>query len=319
MVRHTKKPQLEQSKIIEELPAACASEEAAVEFLENKRWGECEYCPKCGCVDVYKMTKRGSDERNARYLWRCRDCNKQYTVRTGTIYEESLIPLHKWCRAYWEACACKNGVSALELSRKIQVSYKTALFMMHRIRWAMAEDFTKPPKMTGTVEADETYVGGKPRYKGKNKRGRGTKKQPVAAVVQRQGSVRTRVIPTVNSINVKAIVRDNVCPSSRVMTDQEASYKGLAPEFASHESINHGAREYVRGDVHTNTIEGFFSRVKRGLNGTYHAVSREHLHRYLAQFEFAYNTRGLTDGERVIALLKATEGKRLMYAEAVQE
>lgn len=307
------KPQLAKSGIIEELPAACASEEAAVEFLERKRWGECECCPKCGSVDVYKMTKRGSEERNARFLWRCRDCAKQYTVRTGTIFEESLVPLHKWCRAYWEACACKNGVSALELSRKIQVSYKTALFMMHRIRWAMSEDFTTPPKMTGVVEADETYVGGKPRYnRGKNKRGKGTNKQPVAAVVQRGGSVRTRVIPQVNSTNVKAMVRDNVCPSARLMTDQERGYIGLAPEFASHEVVHHSSREYVRGDAHTNTVEGFFSRVKRGLNGTYHAVSKEHLHRYLAQFEFAYNTRGLTDGERVMALLKATEGKRLM-------
>jgi len=316
MAIYTKKPHLAQSTIIEELPIACASEVAAVEFLERKRWGACEYCPKCGCTDVYQMKNRAG-ERNERYLWRCRDCSKQYTVRTGTIYEESHIPLHKWCRAYWEACACKNGVSALELSRKIQVSYKTALFMMHRIRWAMAEDFTKPPKMTGTVEADETYVGGKPRYKGKSKRGRGTKKQPVAAVVQRGGSVRTRVIATVNAVNVKSMVHDNVCPSARVMTDQEVSYRGLNAEFASHESVNHGAREYVRGDVHTNTIEGFFSRVKRGLNGTYHAVSREHLHRYLAQFEFAYNTRHMTDGERVLVLLDAGLGKRLKYDDSV--
>jgi len=316
MAVYTKKPELAQSNIIEELPIACSCESAAVEFLEDKRWGECEYCPKCGCTDVYQMKNR-TGERNARYLWRCRDCAKQYTVRTGTIYEESHIPLHKWCRAYWESCACKNGISALELSRKIQVSYKTALFMMHRIRWAMAEDFTKPSKLTGTVEADETYVGGKPRYKGKNKRGRGTKKQPVAAVVQRGGSVRTRVIPTVNAINVKAIVRDNVDSSARVMTDQEVSYRGLDSEFTSHESVNHGAREYVRGDVHTNTIEGFFSRVKRGLNGTYHAVSREHLHRYLAQFEFAYNTRHMTDGERVLALLDAGRGKRLKYDDSI--
>lgn len=223
------------------------------------------------------------------------------------------MPLHKWCRAYWEACACKNGVSALELSRKIQVSNKTALFMMHRIRWAMAEDHTTPPKMTGTVEADETYVGGKPRYRGTSKRGRGTSKQPVAAVVQRGGSVRTRIIPTVNSANVKGIVRDNVDRSARVVTDQERGYRGLGPEFAAHDSVNHGAREYVRGDVHTNTIEGFFSRVKRGLNGTYHAVSREHLHRYLSQFEFAYNTRDLNDGDRVIELLTRSVGKRLAY------
>ncbi|MEM7630062.1 MAG: IS1595 family transposase [Planctomycetota bacterium] len=237
----------------------------------------------------------------------------RHDLRGVACASSQLVPLHKWCRAYWEACACKNGVSALELSRKIQVSNKTALFMMHRIRWAMAEDHTTPPKMTGTVEADETYVGGKPRYRGTSKRGRGTSKQPVAAVVQRGGSVRTRIIPTVNSANVKGIVRDNVDRSARVVTDQERGYRGLGPEFAAHDSVNHGAREYVRGDVHTNTIEGFFSRVKRGLNGTYHAVSREHLHRYLSQFEFAYNTRDLNDGDRVIELLTRSVGKRLAY------
>lgn len=308
-----RRPELEQSEVVDELPAACANEAAAVEFVENKRWGDCPCCVHCGSVAVYKMTDRKTGERNKRFLWRCRDCSKQYTVRVGTIFNESLIPLHKWCRAFWEAASCKNGVSAREMERKLQVTYKTALFMMHRIRHAMAEDFTNPPKMDGVVEADETYVGGKPRYKGNSKRGRGTKKQPVAAILQRGGNVRTRIVPIVNADNVKKFVRENVAPSARIMTDQEGSYKGLAPEFAAHESVNHGAGEYVRGDVTTNGIEGFFARVKRGLKGTYHSVSREHLHRYMSHFEFSHNTRKLNDGERVLALIAKAEGKRLRY------
>lgn len=313
-MNRARKPELDQSEVIAELPEACANEAKAVEFMEAKRWGDTPCCVHCGSVKVYKMTDRKTGERNARYLWRCRDCAKQYTVRVGTIFEESLIPLHKWCRAYWEAASCKNGVSAMELMRKVGVSYKTALFMMHRIRFAMAEDHTKPPKMDGVVEADETYIGGKPRNKGNNKRGRGTKKQPVAAILQRGGNVRTRIIPVVNAENVKTFVRDNVAPTARIMTDQEASYKGLAPEFASHESVNHGAGEYVRGDVTTNGIEGFFARVKRGLRGTYHSVSREHLHRYLSHFEFSHNTRKMNDGDRVLELIARSDGKRLRYS-----
>lgn len=311
-----KKPHLEQSKVVEELPVACADEKAAVEFFERKRWGDCPCCPHCGDTNVYAMKDRKTGERNKDFRWRCRGCGKLYNVRTGMIFEESLIPLHKWARAIWEAAASKNGVSALEMSRKVQVSYKSALFMMHRIRWAMAEDFTSPPKMTGTVEADETYVGGKPRHKGHSKRGRGTKKQPVAAILERGGTVRTRVIPVVNADNLKSFIRQNVDRSARIMTDQESSYKGLGGEFASHESVNHGAGEYVRGDVTTNTIEGFFARVKRGIRGTYHNVSKEHLHRYMSHFEFSHNTRGMNDGERALALIAKADGKRLRYKTA---
>lgn len=308
-----RRPELDQSTVIDELPAACATEAAAVEFMEAKRWGGTPCCVHCGSVAVYKMTDRKTGERNHRYLWRCRDCAKQYTVRVGTIFEESLIPLHKWCRAFWEAASCKNGVSARELERKLQISYKSALFMMHRIRFAMADDFTTPPKLDGVIEADETYVGGKPRFKGNNKRGRGTKKQPVAAVLQRGGKVRTRVIPVVNAENVKGFVRENVASSARIMTDKESAYKGIGAEFASHEAVDHGAREYARGDVSTNGVEGFFARVKRGLKGTYHAVSREHLHRYMSHFEFSHNTRKLNDGERVVELITRADGKRLRY------
>ncbi|MEZ6234940.1 MAG: IS1595 family transposase [Phycisphaerales bacterium] len=310
------RPELAKSATVDELPRACADEAEGVAFFERKRWGDSPACVHCGDVNVYQMKDRATGERNKRFLWRCRGCGKQYTVRTGTVFEESLIPMHKWARVFWEAAKCKNGVSALEISRTIGVSYKTALFMMHRVRWVMADDYSKPPKMTGIVEADETYIGGKPRYRGTlekplNKRGRGTKKQAVGAMVERGGSVRTRILPSVNSSNIQAMVRENVDQSARLMTDEFMSYNGLT-EYA-HERVNHRTREYARGDVTTNTVESFFARVKRGINGTYHNVSREHLHRYLAQFEFAHNTRKMNDGERVCHLIDRVEGKRLRY------
>jgi len=147
------------------LPAACTVELKAVEFMERQRWGNTPACPRCGVLDVYQMQSR-SGERGPRYLWRCRGCGEQFTVRIGTVFEDSRIPLKHWCFAFWRACSGKKGVSALEIRRVTQVSYKSALFMMHRIRYAMTPDTTTPPKLTGTVEADETYVGGKPRPRG---------------------------------------------------------------------------------------------------------------------------------------------------------
>src|SRR6266513_1416383 len=150
------------SQVVAELPRACSDELAAVEFLERQRWGDSPACPRCGATDVYQMKGRDG-ERNTRFLWACRDCGDQYTVRIGTVFEDSRIPLRHWCYAFWAACASKKGVSALQIKRQTGVSYKSALFMMHRIRWAMAEAPTGP--LGGIVEADETYVGGKPRAK----------------------------------------------------------------------------------------------------------------------------------------------------------
>lgn len=315
-----KKPELEQSEVIEEMPLACSTERAAVEFFEAKRWGDCPCCPHCGDTDVYTMKDRKTGDRNKDFRWRCRGCSSLYSVRTGMIFEESLLPLHKWARAIWEASSCKNGVSALEISRKCQISYKSALFVMHRLRHAMSDDFTSPPKLRGTVECDETYIGGKPRYRGNNKRGRGTRKVPVVAVLQRGGIVRTRVIPVVNAENVKNMIRENVAKSARICTDSESSYKGIGAEYrGGHHSVNHGAGEYARGDITTNAVEGFFARVKRGMKGVYHNVSREHLFRYMDQFEFAHNTRKMNDGERVLSLIGKADGKRLRYREAAKK
>ena len=314
-----RKPELAQTELIESLPVACASEVEAVNFLEAQRWSGSPKCPECESDNVYAMRDRATGERNKRYLWRCRHCSRQFTVRTGTIYEESLVPLRKWLRVLWEASTCKNGVSALEISRKIQVTYKTALFMLHRVRHAMTPN-PDGPKLVGVVEADETYVGArKPRYPSEKKgrrKGADFTKTPVFAVVQRGGEVRTRVMANVTAANVSDALLENVSPDAHLVTDHLNVYKGVGRPFKSHRSVLHNLRQYVDPNdrtCHTNTVEGFWARVKRKLNGTHHAVSREHLHRYITEAAFIYNTRELNDGERTLALIKKTEGKRLRY------
>src|SRR5208337_2566008 len=195
---------LSKSAVIENIPLACSDELMAVEFLEKQRWGNDPACVKCGSVEVYKMKDAKTGERNSRFLWRCRDCKDQYTVRIGTVYEESRIELRHWCYAFWRACTSKKGVSALEIKRHCQISYKSALFLMNRIRFAMAPDLETAPLLTGTVEVDETYVGGKPRYRGTGKRGRGTSKTPVFAAVERGGGIRRHVVVDVTGKTLKA-------------------------------------------------------------------------------------------------------------------
>jgi len=299
---------------LEAIPLACADEKAAVEFMEKQRWGDHPACPRCGSLNVYQMRDSKTGERQADYRWRCREKHpsQQFTVRTGTVFEDSRAELRHWCFAFWRASTSKKGVSALEIHRQTGLSYKSALFMLHRIRFAMADSVVGP--LGGEVEVDETYVGGKPRYKGISKRGRGTKKQCVLAMVERGGRVKTRPVANVTGKTLKDAIREDVHPSARIITDENSAYTGIGAEFAGgHQTVCHSAREYVRGDVHSNTIEGFFSTVKRGINGIYHAVSKEHLHRYMAEFEFRYNNRNLEDGERTTAAIQAAEGKRLTY------
>ena len=298
--------------VIQDIPMACADETAAVEFLEKQRWENTPCCPECGSIAVYQMKDRKTGERQKNFRWRCRDCSKQYTVRTGTVFEDSRIPLRHWCFGFWRSCTSKKGVSALEIHRQTGISYKSCLFMLARIRFAMAGSVVGP--LSGDVEVDETYVGGKPRYKGQSKRGRGTNKTPVLAMVERNGRVKTKPVPNVTGQTLKAAIRESVDTSSRIITDENSAYRGIGPEFdGGHESVCHSRKEYVRGDIHSNTIEGFFSQVKRGLNGIYHSVSKEHLHRYLAEFEFRYNHRELSDGQRTIKAIKSSVGKRLLY------
>ncbi len=309
-----KAPHLEKSAIIGQIPLACANELAAVEFLEHHRWNGSPCCVHCQSANVYKMVDDETGQRNKRFLWRCRDCKEQYTVRIGTVYEESRIPLRHWCYAFWRASTSKKGVSALEIKRHCQISYKSALFLMHRIRFALTPGNGK--KLKGLIEADETYVGGKPRPgTGLHKRGRGTSKSPVFAVVERNGRIRRRVVANVSRKTLRGVMLELVDRRSKIVTDESASYLGIGNRFTGrHVFVTHAKGEYARdGWIHTNTAESSFALLKRGLHGIFHAVSKEHLHRYIGEFDFRWNTRRLNDGDRTVAAIQSATGKRLMY------
>lgn len=301
-----------------------ASHEVAVEYLERLRWPDGRVCPHCGVVDSEDRPHyRVKAKSTKRKLWKCYSCRKQFTVTVGTIFADSHVPLNKWLLAFYLLCASKKGMSALQLQRMLGVTYKTAWFMCHRIRWAMTEP-TFTTKLSGIVEADETYVGGKERNRKRQdkqkKTGRGTDKAPVMLLVERGGQVRSRHVTNVSGDEVKGFIRIHVDPSARIMTDSFASYRGLRHEFAEHGVVNHADGEYVRGDVHTNTAENYFSLLKRGINGSYHHVSKQHLHRYLSEFDFRYNNRedahGVDDSERTRRAIKGAAGKRLMYRDS---
>jgi transposase-like protein len=315
----TKRHHLSKSNVIESIPLACSDETAAVEFFEFQRWGDTPCCVRCGSVDVYQMKDAKTGGRSKRYLWRCRDCKEQFSVRIGTVYEESRLPLKNWAYAFWRGATSKKGVSALEIKRHCQISYKSALFLMNRIRFAMAPDVPTVPPLSGDVECDELYIGGKPRVKGVSKRGRGTSKTPVFVAVQRGGNIHRRVVADVTGKTLKAAIRECVDPRSRILTDEHTAYKGIGNEFAGgHETVNHGSKEYARGDVNTNTAESSNALVRRGIIGVYHNVSREYLHRYLWQFDFLWNGRKLNDGERTVLAIRSAEGKRMMYSAPVE-
>lgn len=311
MNKEAKKHSLSTSRFIEQMPLVCGDELAAVEFLERQRWGDAPACVHCGSVRVYKMLDGKREHRNKRFLWRCLDCHEQYTVRIGTVYEESRIPLRHWCYAFWRASTSQKGVSALEIKRHCQISYKSALFLMNRIRFAMAPD-PDSPKLTGTVECDETYVGPrKPRYKGISRRGRGTSKIPVFAAVSRNGQIRRHLVADVTGATLKGAIRDMVAKKARIITDEHSSYNGIGGEYAGgHHRVCHAAKEYARGEVHTNTAESSFALLKRGIVGIHHNV---HLHSYVWRYDFLWNNRQLNHGERTLLAVQSSEGKRLMY------
>jgi transposase-like protein len=312
-MKQRNKHSLTKSDVIKSIPLACSDELAAVEFFEFQRWGNTPCCVKCGSVSVYQMKDAKTGERNQRFLWRCRDCKEQYTVRIGTVYEESRIPLKHWAYAFWRGATSKKGVSALEIKRHCQISYKSALFLMNRIRFAMAPDVPTAPPIGGIVECDEMFIGGKPRFKGATKRA-GKERTPVFAAVQRNGEIRRRVVADVTADTLKAAIREVVDPFAWIMTDENGAYTGIGKEFiGGHSHVCHTAKEYARGEVHTNTAESSHALVKRGIVGIYHNVSRQYLHRYLWQYDFLWNHRKLNDGERTILAVKSAEGKRLTY------
>jgi len=321
----------DKSQVVTELPLACSDERAAVEFMERQRWDDSPACPRCGDTDVAQV-RDAKGERSARYLWRCHGCKRQFTVRIGTVFEDSRIPLRHWCYAFWAACSSKKGVSALQVKRHTGLTYKSALFLLHRVRYAMAPA-RSPRKLVGTVEVDETYVGGRPRAPSRSERlariqagdmsdhrhgPNLANKSPVVALVERGGEVRAGVVADVTAATLKGAIREHVDRSAAIHTDEAKQYVGLGREFAGgHHAVKHAVGEYARGDVTTNTVEGFFSLLKRGLYGTYHSVSKRHLHRYVSEFEFRYNTRKLDDGARTVAAIRGAEGKRLVYAPPV--
>lgn len=311
------------SPILAALKAAAVSEPAAVAFMEQQRWGAAPACPRCGDANVYVM-KAENGTRNKDYRWRCRGCKKMFTVRTGTIFEESRLPLRIWVYAFWKACSSKKGISALQLAREMEITHKSALFVLRRIRHGLSAEMigatTPKPKLTGTVEIDETYVGGKPRYAHRTKHGRGTPKIPVVGMVQRDGDVRFKMMERLTIERLADVLVENADNTCRVITDDFNMYHPLNRMFkGGHESVTHSKREYKRKgtDIHSNTIEGVFSLIKRGVMGTFHSVSRKHLPNYLNEFEFRWNTRKLDDGQRVARAVRQVEGKRLMYRESV--
>jgi transposase-like protein len=301
-----------------EIAKSYHTEDSARAFLEAQRWPDGKPgCPKCGEIGrAYRLQpKEGSKSSVRKGVWKCGACRKQFTVTVGTIFEDSHIPLNKWLMAIHLLCSSKKGMSAHQLHRMLGVTYKSAWFMAHRIRWAMAE--LNLTKLSGTVEVDETYVGGKTRgIQGDHKT-----KATVVSLVERGGKVRSiHHTGMVTGKNLKQIVRENVATDSHIMTDDFGGYHGLKKEFRRHSTIRHKWRVYARkeGDVliSTNTIEGYFSILKRGINGVYHHVGKQHLHRYLSEFDFRYNSRHVEDGERSLLAIKKVTGKRLTYRDS---
>ena len=310
-----------------------SDEEAAYKHFESIRWPNGPICPHCGTIDHAYFLKPKEGERTTktgkisyRRIWKCAEpkCYKKFSVLVGTIFEDSSIPLAKWLLAFHEVCADKNGISSCELARKLDITQKSAWFMLHRIRYSLARD-GKLDKMTGTVEADETYFGGEAKNMHKAKRkakiqGRGTVgKVAVFAMVERDGEVRSQVMKNVNGDNVTEVLKANVDESAALMTDTSTVYPKAGKEFASHEMVDHSADEYVRGSAYTNTAEGHFSQLKRSIDGTHHHVSEKHLDRYLAEFDFRYSTRKVEDGERTEKTIRRAAGKRLTYKELTAE
>jgi transposase-like protein len=285
------------------------NEAAAFARLEAIVWANGPVCPHCGGVDRITPVKGGRVG-----LRRCGDCKKQFTCKVGTVFEDSKVPLHKWFQAAHLLASSKKGISSHQLHRTLGVTYKTAWFMSHRLREAMRDapkgQIGGPGKI---VEADETFFVNR---KGFKKRTGVGHKMAVMSLVERGGAIRSVVMERVNRQSVEKIIRRNVHHDSRLMTDTAAYYKRSRFGIAQHEMVNHDAGEYAYDDVTTNTIEGVFSIFKRGMRGTYQHCSEQHLHRYVAEFDFRYNNRaglGIEDAERADNALKGIVGKRLTY------
>jgi transposase-like protein len=293
-----------------------SDEDSARLFLEEMRWGkDCKNvaCPHCGGDAPYRLKHReGTSARKG--LWKCRTCRKQFTVTVGTVFGSSHIPLSKWLLAIHLLASSKKGISAHQLHRNLGITYEAAWFMAHRLRYAMS-DGPMANLLTGTVEVDETYIGAKNKKGTKGGRpGAGSHKAPVVALVERGGNVKAMPMARVTADNLRMAITENVdIENSVLMTDEAPMYTKIGREFMWHGVVNHASKEYVRGPAHTNTVEGFFSLLKRGITGVYHHVGKGHLNRYCDEFSFRYNLRHVSDGDRANAVVKGADGKRLTY------
>jgi transposase-like protein len=295
------------------------SEEAAFAHLEKVIWAGEPVCPHCGGVDRITKVKANPAKRIREGLWRCGDCKKQFTVKIGTVFEHMRLPLHKAMQAVYLVTSSKKGISAHQLHRTLEITYKSAWFLLHRIREAMRDDSALPPMggNGGVVEVDETFIG---KLKGVEKKRAFHHKMKVLALVDRDsGKARTMVIDNVKAETLMPLVIANVAREARVMTDEHSGYRDAGKWFAAHGTTSHGKGEYVNLEdrsIHSNMVEGYFSIFKRGMKGVYQHCGESHLHRYLAEFEFRYNNRaalGCNDADRSLTALRGSVGKRLTY------
>ncbi|MGF1610235.1 MAG: IS1595 family transposase [Kiloniellales bacterium] len=294
-----------------------ANEAKAIEYVESLIWPEGPHCYHCGATDKLYRIKANPEKRIRHGLWKCGHCRKQFTVRMGTIFEDSKIPMGVWLWIVFHMCTAKKGISACEIQRQTGLSYKAAWFACHRIRLAM----TKEPLLTklgtggGIVEADETFIGGK-KKNNKHRRKPGSKaceKIAVLTLVDREGEARTFKIPDTKKGTLQGIISPNVDKSAVIMTDENPSYVGLDDRHKAHHAVNH-SETFVRAVIiHTNFAESYHALLKRSIIGTHHHLSEKHLHRYLREREFHWNRRKATDGERTVDAIQGAKGKRLIY------
>lgn len=301
------------------LSALFSNEDEARRFLELKRWPSGPVCPRCQCNRAYTIQGKADSKKPARKgLYKCAACRKQFTVTVGTIFEDGKVPISKWLMAIHLMCSSKKGVSAKQIEREVGVTYKTAWFICHRIREAMKQEPLAGMLGTngGTVETDETYVGGK----AKNAHGdKIPEKKPVSVLVERGGNVCAKHVERVTAREIRKHIVENVHRGAKLVGDDATAYIGLSTPFTGGRSVvRHSRGEYVNVDgEHINTAESFNALLKRGHYGIYHSMSKKHLHRYCEEFAFRWNQRKVTDGERMVSAIEGAEGKRLLYKNPV--